>query len=275
MDTTQSNSQLSLPTHLEMFVLRENPSPRNKYLRPRLSVSVQSLNRVRLFATPWTVAQQASLSSTTSQSLLKLMCIQLVIPSHHLILCCPLLPPSIFLSIKWVSSSHQVATGLELQHQSFQWIYIQDWFPLRWTGWTCLQSTGLSESLLKHHSSKASILWHSAFFIVHLSQPHMTTGKTTALTRQTSVGKVMSLFFNVLSRLVIAFFQGASVFWFHGCRHHLQWVILEPQKINSLTVSIVSPSTCHVSPSICHEDLFHPCFSIYLPWRLICHKTQT
>ena len=98
MDTTQSNSQLSLPTHLEMFVLRENPSPRNKYLRPRLSVSVQSLNRVRLFATPWTVAQQASLSSTTSQSLLKLMCIQSVIPSHHLILCCPLLPPSIFLS---------------------------------------------------------------------------------------------------------------------------------------------------------------------------------
>ena len=107
MDTTQSNSQLSLPTHLEMFVLRENPSPRNKYLRPRLSVSVQSLNRVRLFATPWTVAQQASLSSTTSQSLLKLMCIQSVIPSHHLILCCPLLPPSILLSIR-VSSNESV-----------------------------------------------------------------------------------------------------------------------------------------------------------------------
>ena len=81
----------------------------------------------------------------------------------------------------------------------------QDWSPLGWTGWISLQSKGLSKSLLQHHSSKASILWHSCFFIVHLSHPYMTTGKTIALTRQTFVGKVMSQVFNMLSRLYIAF----------------------------------------------------------------------
>ena len=81
---------------------------------------------------------------------------------------------------------------------------IQDWFPLGWTGWTSLQSKGL-KSLLQHHSSKASILLPSAFFIVQLPHPYMTTGKTITLTRQTFVGKVMSLLFNMLSRLVIAF----------------------------------------------------------------------
>ena len=106
---------------------------------------------------------------------------------------------------KWVSSSYQMAKVLEfqLQHQYFQWILKTD-FILGWTGWTFLQSKGLS-SLLQHHSSKASILWCSAFFIVQLSHPYMTTGKTIALTRQTFFGKVMSLLFNMLSRLVIAF----------------------------------------------------------------------
>ena len=80
----------------------------------------------------------------------------------------------------------------------------QDWFPLGWTGWISLQSNGFL-SLLQHHSSKASILWHSAFFIVQFSHPYMTTGKTIALTRWTFVGKVMSLLFNMLSRLVITF----------------------------------------------------------------------
>ena len=98
---------------------------------------------------------------------------------------------------------------------------IQDWFPLGWTVWISLQSKGLSRVL--HHSSKASILRCSAFFIVQLSHPYMTTGKTIALTRRTFIGKVMSLLFNMLSRLVITFFQGASVFEFHGHRHHLQW----------------------------------------------------
>ena len=80
----------------------------------------------------------------------------------------------------------------------------QDWSPLEWTGWISLQSKGL-KSLLQHHSSKASILWHSGFFIVQLSHPHMTTGKTIALTRRTFVDKVMSLLFNMLSSLIITF----------------------------------------------------------------------
>ena len=82
---------------------------------------------------------------------------------------------------------------------------IQDWFPLGWTGWISLLSKGLSRVFFQHHSSKASILWHSAFFIVQLSHPYMTTGKTKVLTRWTFISKVMSLLFNMLSRLVIAF----------------------------------------------------------------------
>ena len=102
---------------------------------------------------------------------------------------------------------------------------------------------GTLKSLLQHHSSKASILWCSAFFIVQLSHPYMTTGKTIALTRWTFVNKVMSLLFSVLSRLVITLFQGVSVFLFHGCSHHLQW-FWSSKKINSDTVSTVSPSIC-------------------------------
>ena len=112
-----------------------------------------------------------------------------------------------------------------------------DWLDL-------LAVQGTLKSLLQHHSSKASVLQHSAFFMVHLSHPYMTTGKTIALTRQTFVGKVLSLLFNMLSRLVIAFLPR---------RKHLliSWlqspsaVILEPKKIKSVTVSIVSPSICH------------------------------
>jgi len=107
-------------------------------------------------------------------------------------------------SFQRVSSLHQVAKVLEfkLQHQFFQW-NIQDWFPLGWTGWISLQSKGLSRvfsnTTLQNHQ------FYSAFFIAQLSQPYMTTGKTTALTRLTFVGKVMSLLFNKLSRLVITF----------------------------------------------------------------------
>ena len=146
--------------------------------------SVQSLSRVWLFVTPWTAAHQASLSITISQTLLKLMSIELVIPSNHLILCHPPFPPALNLFqhqglFQWVSSSHQVAKGLEfqLQHQSFQWIYSglmsfeMDWLDL-------LAVQGPLKSLLQHHSSKASILQCSAFFIVQLSHPYMTTGKT-------------------------------------------------------------------------------------------------
>ena len=121
---------------------------------------------------------------------------------------------------------------------------IQDWFPLGWTGWISSQSKGLSKSLLQHHSSKASILQHSAFFIVQLLHPYMTTGKTISWTRRTFVGKVMSLLFNMLSRLIKAFLPRSK-------RLLISWlqspsvVILEPKNIKSLTVSIVSPSIFH------------------------------
>ena len=117
----------------------------------------------------------------------------------------------------------------------------QDWSPLGWKGWISLQVQGTLKSLLQHHSSKASILWCSAFFIVQLSHPYMTTGKTIALTRWTFVGKVMSLLLNMLSRLVITSFQGVSIFLFYGCNHHLQW-FWSPEKIKSATVSTISPS---------------------------------
>ena len=119
----------------------------------------------------------------------------------------------------------------------------QDWSPLGWTGWVSLQSKGLSR-VLQHHSSKASIVQHSAFFIVQLSHPYMTTGKTIALTWLNFVDKVMSLLFNMLSRLVITFLPRSK----HLLISLLQSpsaVILEPSKIKSATVSTVSPSICH------------------------------
>ena len=120
----------------------------------------------------------------------------------------------------------------------------QDWSPLGWTGWISLQSKGLSKSLLQHHSSKASILRCSAFFMVHLSQLYMTTGKTIALTRWTFVGKLMALLFNMLSRLVITFLPRSKrllISWLQSSSA----MILEPRKIKSATVSTVSPSICH------------------------------
>ena len=136
----------------------------------------------------------------------KLMSIESVMPSNHLILCHPLLlPPSIFPSIRVFSNESVLRKVLEfqLQHQSLQWIFRTDFSKdgLVWS--PCSQGT--LKSLLQHHSSKASILRCSAFFIVHLSHPYMTTGKTIALTRWTFVGKVMSMLFNLLSRLVITF----------------------------------------------------------------------
>ena len=172
----------------------------------KLSISsVQLLSHVPLFATPWTAASQASLSIANSQSLLKLMSIQLVMPSNHLILCCPLLLPSIFpiigvfshksaLCIRWPKYWSFVSGSVLPMN-------IQDWFPLGLIGLISLQSKKLL-SLFQQHSSKASILWHSVFFTVQLSHPYVTTGKTIALTRQTFISKGMSLLFNMLSRLV-------------------------------------------------------------------------
>ena len=172
--------------------------------------SVQLLSHVQLFAPPWTVARQASLSITNSQSLLKLMSIESVMTSNHLILCCPLLLlPSIFPSIM-VFSNESVLCIRWLKYWSFSYSispsnvhtglisFRMDWLAL-------LAIQGTLKSLLQHHSSKAPILRRSSFLIVQLSHPYMTTGKTIALTRQTFVGKVMSLLFNMLSRLVITF----------------------------------------------------------------------
>ena len=135
--------------------------------------SVQLLSCVLLFVTPWTTARQASLSITNSQSLLKRMSTESVMPSNHLKLCHPLLlPPSIFPSIRVNESVLRIRwpkIGVSASALVFP-MNIQDLFPLGWTGWTSLQSKGFS-SLLQHHSSKASILWHSAFFVVQLSHP--------------------------------------------------------------------------------------------------------
>ena len=113
---------------------------------------------------------------------------------------------------QWVNCSHEVAKVLEfqLQHQPFQWIFRLISFRIDWLDLLAVQQA--LKSLLQHHSSKASIFWHSAFFTVQLSHPYMTTGKTITLTRWTFVGKVMSLLFNMLYRLAILFFQEASIF---------------------------------------------------------------
>ena len=153
-------------------------------------------------------------------------------------------PPTFNLSqhqglFKWVNSSHEVAKVLEfqLQHQSFQWIFRTDSFRMDWFDLLAVQGT--LKNLLQHHSSKASILWHSAFFIVQLSYPYLTTGKTIALTRQTFVGKVMSLLFNMLSSLVITFLPKGKHLLI-SCLQSPLAVILEPPKIKSLTVSLFS-----------------------------------
>jgi len=211
--------------------------------------SVQWLSHVQLFATPWTEARQASLSITNSQSLPKLMSIESVMPSNHLILCRPLLLlPSIFPSIG-VLSNESALRIMWPKYWSFSFnitpsnehsgliSFRMDWLDL-------LAVQGTLESLLQHHSSNPSILQHSDFFIIQLSHPYMTTGKTIALTRWTFVGKVMPLLFKMLSRLVITFLPRSK-------RLLISWlqspsaVILEPPKIKSLTVSTVSPSICH------------------------------
>ena len=160
--------------------------------------SVQSFSRVRLFVTPWTAAHQASLSITNSQSLPKLMSIESVNPSNHLILCHPLLLlPSIFPSIRVFTNE----SALRITWSKY-WSFSFNISPSKEhpglisfrTDWLDLFAVqGTLESLFQHHSSKASILWHSGFFIVQLSHPYLTTGKTIALTRRAFVGKVMSL----------------------------------------------------------------------------------
>ena len=165
---------------------------------------LRHFSRVQLFVTPWTAACQASLPLTISQSLLKLMSIESVMPSNHLILCHPLLfLSSIFPSIR-VFSSESVVHIRWPKYWSFSFnISLSNEYPglisfrMDWLDLLAVQGT--LKSLLQHHSSEASILQHSAFFIVQLSYPYMTTGKSVASTRWTFVGKVMSLLLNMLS----------------------------------------------------------------------------
>ena len=212
----------------------------------QFSSSVQSLSRVQLFATPHTGAHGASLSITNSSSLLKLKSIESVMPSNNLILhhSLPFLP-SIFrsirvffkesvLHIRWpkywsfsfsISPSNEYSVLISFRIDSFDLLEVQ----------------GTLKSLLQHHSSKASVLWRSAFFIVQLSYPYMTTGKTVGLTRWSFVCKVISLLFNMLSRFVIAFLPRSKcllVSWIQSPSA----VILEPKKVKSVTVSW---SICH------------------------------
>ena len=219
--------------------------------------SVQSLSRVRLFATPWTTAHQDSLFITNSWSLLKLMSIVPVMQSNYLILCRPLLLPSIFPSIR-IFSNESVLHIRWPKYWSFSFSispsneysglisFTMDWLDL-------LAVQGTLKSLLQHHSSKASILRCSAFFTVQLLHPYMTTGKTIALTTHNFVGKVMSLLFNTLSRFITAFLPRSKhllISWLQS----LSAVISEPPPPNKV-------SHCFY------------CFSIYLPWsdRTGCH----
>ena len=210
--------------------------------------SVQLLSHVQLFATPWTAACQASLSITNSQNLPKVMSTESVMPSNHLTLCWPLLlPSSIFpiirvfsnesdLRIRWPNDwSFSFNISPSSEHPGLI-SFRMDWLDL-------LAVQGTLKSLLQHHSSKASILWCSAFFIVQLAHPYITTGKTIALTRQSFVGKVISLLFSMLSRLVITFL---------------------PRSKHLLTSWLQSPSAVILEPQIEVSRGFH-CFPIYLP----------
>ena len=222
--------------------------------------SVQSLSRVRLFATPWITAHQASLSITNSRSSLRLTSIESVIPSSHLILGRPLLflppiPPSIrvfsnesTLHMRWPKYWNFSFSIIPSKEISGLISFRTDCLDL-------LAVQGTLKSLLQHHSSKASILWRSSFFIVQFSHPYMTTGKTIALTRWTFVGKVMSLLLNMLSRLVITFLSRS--------RHLLiSWL----QSPSAVIFGAQKNKVWHC---------FH-CFPIYFPWSdgTRCHDLR-
>ena len=222
--------------------------------------SDQSLSRVRLLATPWIAVRQASLSITNSRSSLRLTSIESVMPSSHLILCRPLLlllpiPPSIrvfsnesTLRMRWPKYWSFSFSIIPFKEYPGLISFRMDWLHL-------LAVQGTLKNLLQHHSSKALILQHSAFFIVQLSRPYMTTGKTIALTRWTLVGKVMSLLLNMLSRLVITFLPRSK-------RLLISWL----QTPSAVTLEPPQNKVWHY---------FH-CFPIYFPWSdgIRCHDLR-
>ena len=216
-------------------------------------VLVQSLSCVRIFASLWTAACQASLSFTILWSLFKLMSIESVVPSKHLILCCPLLlRPSVFPSM-WVFFNELTLQIRWPKYWSFSFSIIPSneysgliFFRIDWFHLLAVQGTLKS---LQNHSLKAPVLQCSAFFMVQLSDPYMTTGKTIVfwfltLTVWIFDGKVMSLLFNMLPGFVIIFLPRSNcllISWLQS----LSTVILEPKKIKSMTMAIFSPSICH------------------------------
>ena len=219
-----------------------------KQRNSELNVVVQLLSHVQLFVTLRRAARQASLSFTISWSLLKVMSIESVMPSNHLILCHPLLLLlSVFPSIRVFSSESVLCIrwpkywsfnfSISLSNEYSESIsFRMDWLDL-------LAVQGTLKSLPQHHSSKASILHHSAFFMVQLSHAYMTTRKTIALTLWTFVGKVMSLLFNTLSRFVITFLPRSKRLLI-SLLQSWSTVILEPRKRKSVIVSTFSPSVC-------------------------------
>ena len=229
--------------------------------------SVQPLSHVRLFATPWITACQASLSITNSWSLLKLMPIESVMPSSHLVLYRPLLllppiPPSIrvfsnesTLRIRWP----KYWSFSQLQPQSFQWTPRTISFRMDWLDLLAVQGT--VKSLLQHHRSKASIFRHSGFFIVQISHPYMTTGKTIALTRWTFLCKVMSLLFNMLSKLVITFLPSTicSDFW---APQNKVWPCKEPYQV-------LNPDTY-----VCHKGNLGKLFNLVAEHLTSVHQCE-
>ena len=234
--------------------------------------SVQSLSRVWLFVTSWIAAHQAFLYITNSRSLPKPISIESVMPPSHLILCLPLLLllpilPSIrifsnesTLHMRWPKYwGFSFSISPSNDHPGLISFRV-DWLDL-------LAVQGTLKSLLKHHSSKVSILQHSAFFTVQLSHPYMTTGKTIALTRRTFVCKVMSLLLNMLSMLVTTFLPRSKRLLISQLQSPSA-VILEPRKIKSATVSTVFPS---ISQEVMGQDAmilafwmlsFKPTFSL-------------
>ena len=209
---------------MNFFFLRRKEDERKETVAGcSANSSVQPLSFVWFLATPWTAAHQASLSITNSRSLLKLTSIRLVMPSNHLILCCPLrLLPSIFQLFESGSQIIGASSSVSVLPMN-----IQDWFPLGLTGLISLQAKGLS-SLLQHRNLKASVLQHSAFFMIQLSHLYMTNGKNHSFDHTNLCLQVMFLLFNMLSRFVKLSFQGKQAFFLISWLQSLSAVILQP-----------------------------------------------
>ena len=225
----QTKDHVSSFAGIQKIIYWDHPVCFYSWRIPGKGVVFQVLSHIQLFATPYTAPSQASLFLTISQSLLKLMSIESVMPSNHLVLCHPLLLPSTFPSIRVISNE----SALRIRCPKYWSCIISPSneysglisFRIDWLDLFAVQGT--LKSLLQHRSSKPSILHYSAFFIVQLSHPYMTTGKIIALTIWTFVGKVICLLFNMPSRFVIAFlprskrllkelkgpFQGHPFFW--------------------------------------------------------------